>query len=542
MIQRNTHNTTAREPAVLVTGATGFIGHYTLAELLRSGQRCAALLRSPMAGSRQRLAGLLAALGVDLDEQARVGRLLLWEGDLNGTLPRGLGVQVDRVLHVAACTDFDPTPNGDPWRTNVLGTRRLLHWSASRGVGSFHLVSSAYQCGHQTAAVPERIAAGTGCFHNAYEQSKRQAELDAQRWASNRGALLTVYRPSIVVGDTVSGRATSFGGFYLLARATQLVSQQYNADDTARHQTGIRLLGDGAAAQNLVPVDYVARMVATGVTNSRHAGKVYHLTHPHPPTNNEIKQAVDTFFDVAGSRFVPPQEMTRSTLSALEQHFYDGCRPVRAYLTDTPSFHRRNCLFLEFASGARCPRYDAEHFHRLLDYATGTRWGRRTQRKATASAGPSHEHDPQVATYFDAYLPRMVDHSEVARQTAMTVTMCFVLTDMPWGAWRCAFVAGQLSQCTRHDREADVPGPVDFTYRTTRHVFWDAVAGRVDPQAVFMRQLATVEGDLESALKTAFVLHRFNREFPCTPETLRHWSTRGPGSDMATTLTGTQDG
>ncbi len=510
---------------VFITGATGFIGHHVLAELLSRGVYCAALLRPDMRTNKNRLKTLLKALGVDLDYHARDGRLLLLEGDLNGVMPRAVGADIQSVLHIAACTDFEGKPNGDPMRTNVQGTRRLLDWAAQRDIKCIHLVSSAYRCGIVNTEVAECVDIARPIFNNDYEHSKWQAERDVLGWSQTHDVILTVYRPSIVVGHSMTSRTTSFGGFYVMARATQVLAQSFGDDVQGRRTTGVRVVGRASASQDLVPVDYVASMIATATTDSRYHGRVYHLTHPKPPSNATIKAAVDTYFDVDGSDFIDPDHMDDSELTSTERLFYDASQPVCAYLTHTPVFNRDNTHVLEAQAGVCCPAYTPQRLQDLIRYAESVRWGRKRKPAGIDQAGHLTCHDDKLPVYFERYLPARVAESEVARRTAMTVTVRFVIEDAPECAWRCRFVSGRLVHSQRATTHPE-PGPVDdFVYITSRQVFWEATAGQADPQRVFLENRVRVTGDVETALKMAMVLYQFNREFPCTPESLDKWQT-----------------
>lgn len=507
---------------VLVTGSTGFIGHYALGELVSRGIPCAALLRPALNESTSRLKALLKAIDVDLDRHVAQGRLLLLEGDINGRLPRAIGAQLGSVLHIAGCTDFQAKPNGDPWRTNVEGTQRLLAWAATKNIRTIHFVSSAYRCGLMDESVPETIGDQPPVFNNDYEHSKWQAEREAQTWARQHDASLTVYRPSIVVGDSQTHRTTGFSGFYVMARATQVIAQSYGDDVARRQETGIRVVGNPDATQDLVPVDYVAKMIATGVVNRRYHGEVYHLTHPDPPSNATIKNAIDAHFDVGGSGFIAPDELDTAEMSSVEQLFYDASSPVRTYLTHNPRFLRGNTFFLELAAGVQPPTYTSARLHRLIRFAESAGWGRSTRKRSPLKQAEAST-DEQIATYFEHFLPSQVQASEVARSTAMSAIVRFVFTDSPRVAWRCTFVAGHLLRSERADTCIEPQTQDDFVYLTSRNVFWQAAAGEADPQRIFMEDRAQVTGDVESALRMAVVLHRFNQEFPCTPESLAAW-------------------
>ena len=171
---------------ILLTGATGLIGHHVLARMLSQGRRVVVLLRN---GERDlpRLDALLASLLVDLNVHRREGRLVPLRGDVCSGIdaPRG-NYEVNAVLHIAACTRFEADRAGDPYRTNVQGTIRLLEWAATHDVRCMHLVSTAYVCGRPSSdtVIPERIEVDSPCFHNDYERSKWTAEQLCRSWAA----------------------------------------------------------------------------------------------------------------------------------------------------------------------------------------------------------------------------------------------------------------------------------------------------------------------------------------------------------------------
>jgi len=370
----------------LLTGATGLIGHYVLAELLRRKQRCAVLLRPPLAKSMARLAKLLTALDVSTDDQVACERLLPLEGDLWDTWPEARHLGLTCVVHGAASTRFSLDRDGEPRRTNVEGTARLLEWCSELGVEDLHLVSSAYACGRDRAEVAETLHHSEPTFHNEYERSKWESERLGQEWAGSLGRRLTLYRPSVVVGEYRSGCSTKFSGFYLAARATEFLDRAHaGADALARHNIDLRLRGRPTDCQNIVPVDYVASMIATLVRDRKRWGRVYHLAHPDPPTNALIKESFEAYFGIGGGRFVDPEEFSSHNLNEHERHFRDISRSIEHYFVDTPRFVRANTAEAEQELGIACPTYDRASIHRLVAYAQSAEWGR--SREAHSVAG-----------------------------------------------------------------------------------------------------------------------------------------------------------
>ncbi len=248
----------------LLTGATGFIGRALLPRLLhRDSERPVyCLIR---AGDRAELRGRRAALLADLAlSPEHAERVIALPGDLTrGDL--GLGVEhaeaitrVDEVFHVAATTRFDLTL-GQARRVNVRGTAHLLAFAreaaAHAPLRRLHYVSTAY--------LGRVLEDGTRRFRNPYEQSKWEAE---QKVLAARAELpVTVYRPSIVMGDSRSGWTPHFRVLYEPMKWIYLGK-----------------LGVFPASPELrfdvVPVDYVCDALLALAERPDSVGAVYPLT------------------------------------------------------------------------------------------------------------------------------------------------------------------------------------------------------------------------------------------------------------------------
>lgn len=213
--------------AILLTGATGFVGMAVLARLLeRTDRYVVVLVRAP--SSAQADARLNALLGSVFEAPERHRRRVTAVcGDL--TAP-GLGLGVDRdwiaeevrdVVHGAASVAF-ALPLAESRSINVEGTRRILDLAedaAARGEGLRRItyVSTAYVAGDRHGCAREaELDVGQG-FHNAYEQSKHEAEHLV--WSRRARLPVTIVRPSIVVGERGTGWTASFNVVYGPLRA-----------------------------------------------------------------------------------------------------------------------------------------------------------------------------------------------------------------------------------------------------------------------------------------------------------------------------------
>jgi thioester reductase-like protein len=242
------------DSAILLTGATGFLGGEVLARLLEHGQRavCALVRAHDQAGAQRRLDRVIDSLGLDRD--AVGDRATAIAGDVTEPLlgldtrsRAELAERTGRIIHCAASVSF--TLGLDESRQiNVGGTSRMLDLAefcvrVGGGLDSFVHVSTAYVAGRHPEPFSEADLDRGQEFRNAYERSKFEAELAV----AERAATLPVQvvRPSIVVGDSRTGWTSSFNVVYGPLRAF----------DRGAFPV---LPARASAPVDIVPVDFVA--------------------------------------------------------------------------------------------------------------------------------------------------------------------------------------------------------------------------------------------------------------------------------------------
>lgn len=169
----------------LLTGASGFVGSHLCRALLKRGWRVKAALRDVA----QCPDGALPILIGDIDDRTE------WTEALTG---------IDVVFHLAARVHVMQETAADPSReferTNVHGTERLAQQAASVGVRQLVYISSIGVNGNES---PPGSAFTEQCVpqpHNAYAQSKLQAELVLRELSSHTDLVTTIVRPPLVYG------------------------------------------------------------------------------------------------------------------------------------------------------------------------------------------------------------------------------------------------------------------------------------------------------------------------------------------------------
>ena len=500
----------ARTRYTLITGATGFIGHVLLAELLRRGHACAVLARKSPGATLDTLASLLADLGIDTAALRSAGRLIAIEGSLPDDLPAQLPCQVARIVHSAASTRFEPNSSGDPARTNTAGTASLLEAAERWGVAELHLVSTAFVCGITRGPVAEQVLRDPPEFHNAYEKSKWTAEQLAIRWSERNRSNCTIYRPSIVVGDRSTGRATRFCGLYLALRAIDKAHRSLGNGQAARSTPPLRIEGREEDRMNYIPVDHLARLMTDIIDSPAHHGRVYNLVDAHPPTHRELLQSIEAYYGVPVAHYVEPGAAADAPAGDPTRDFHISIHGSQPYFLAPPEFDRTNVAAAEAHFSRPWPRWDRASIARVIDYARRAGW----RARASAPAPAMTTQIDQLDAYFQHFLPEQVARSTISEMTDLTTTLRFIIDGTPNGEWTCRFEQGRLVQVRR-----GVNGVTeDFAYRLSAPHFWDIVSARTDPQQAFIEGHVEVSGDIEQALKMGMILRQLNSDHPYTPQ------------------------
>ena len=503
-------------PWILLTGATGFLGAALVHELITRNQRVLCLVRSDSpTTARERVVNVLRSWTSDVEHLFETGQLAVIRGDLHASaagvpsdLQAGLRGRIASVVHVAGNVRFSATTDGEPAHTNVGGTEQVFKLAHALDCRDWHFVSTAYVAGAVKDA-REQMYAAPPPFRNVYEQSKWEAEQRAATLARQAAATLTIYRPSIVVGHSETGQATRFTGVYYLFRATSLLAraaaQQKSID---RHALPLHIPARASGQPNLICSDDVAHAFGTLFADKAAHGGVYHVTHPEPPTNAQLKRVLEAEYDLAGGSFVgdakaDTDQSPPTQHAPLQQLFDEVTQPVADYLFDAPRFDRTQVD--RFVKQPPAPWTD-ERLARLIAFAEHGGW------RASGTARHAETQVEEVGKYFREFLPaRMAGpHLAAIRDTDLSVR--FEIGSVTGGHWWCRFANGRVVTV-----EPAANKPADVVYRTSVLRFRAAVAGEISGAELFLSGDAQVEGDIERALKFAMVLEEFVRAHPYAP-------------------------
>jgi amino acid adenylation domain-containing protein/thioester reductase-like protein/non-ribosomal peptide synthase protein (TIGR01720 family) len=273
----------SREPrSVLLTGATGFVGSFLLAELLRRTRAdvfCLVRAAGPVEGL-DRIRRSLEAYSLWDDSLA--ARIRPLPGDLAqprlGLSPERfheLSAELDAIYHNGALVNF-AYPYAALKRPNVLGTGEVLRLAAEGRVKPVHFVSTTSVFDSDLfadwAVVDESVdPSGSRGLPDGYVQSKWVGER-LVRLAGERGLPVAIYRMGRVGWDSRTGAWAETDFVYRMIRSCLQLGSAPELD---------RLIP-------ITPVDYVAAALVELSLKPGSRGGAFHLTAPKPVEWNRI--------------------------------------------------------------------------------------------------------------------------------------------------------------------------------------------------------------------------------------------------------------
>jgi hypothetical protein len=273
------------------------------------------------------------------------------------------------------------------------------------GIRKLHHVSTAYVCGLRTGRILESDLDAGQEHGNDYEVSKFRAELLVREadFLDNP----TIYRPSIILGDSRTGYTSTFYGFYaplklmstMLSKAAGVASTREELITHigfASHQLTQILNLTGRERKNYVPVDWVSAVMSHIIVRPQYHGKTYHLA-PNEPVKLELtrrvmEQAFETYTELAERKTHSAAEW-----SEFESYFIEGMKVYQSYWRDDPVFDTTNT---QAAAGhLPCPQLDGDLFMRVCRFAIESKFGRKAARRISS---PPIDVRGKMSSWLDA--------------------------------------------------------------------------------------------------------------------------------------------
>ncbi len=350
---------------VFLTGGTGTIGSALVPRLLADGDTALTLLIRARddADLHARLAEMLDHWQYQPGD-SRASRIRPLRGDISlpqfGVGDAGFARLADETTHIIHCAASVKLnmEMAQARATAVTPTRTVLdlgrRCAQAQTLRKIDLVSTVGVWGRTPGRMPERRLPEVSDFHNTYEAAKAEAERVI--WNEGDGLPITVHRPSMVVGETGSGRVMHFQVFYHLCEFL----------------SGARTYGVmpelGHTRLDTVPVDWVADAIHWCSSHEETAGQIFHLcSGPDGAISlTSLQQRVRIAWQAHGRKLPGLRRVNRGLLERLvpvigalagekARRALRGLPPILAYLAEDQGFSNLRTAQTLAAAGLPVP-------------------------------------------------------------------------------------------------------------------------------------------------------------------------------------------
>ena len=233
----------------------------------------------------------------------------LVEGDITrenlGIAPEDLEIvraETTDVFHLAAVYELGVAKDLAR-RVNVDGTINVNKFVESLpNVRRYNYVSTCYVAGRRTGEILETELEHFKGFRNYYEETKYLAETEVEHLKAKIPT--TIFRPSVVVGDSKTGETAKYDGIY------SLILYLRKAPNLLRFVN----VGNNRVKLNLVPVDFVVEAIAALTRDKNAVGKTVALADPKPLSTAELFDAIAESLTGKKSIVKPPEKLIEKSL------------------------------------------------------------------------------------------------------------------------------------------------------------------------------------------------------------------------------------
>lgn len=289
---------------VLLTGISGNLGYEVALDLDRRGIKIIPVVRR---GKKN----------FPLANQIPFVQVI--ENDLTQDEEFPITVPIDYIVHCAGNVHFRNSGN-----TNETMMKQIIKLATGLKI-PIYFVSTAFVYRPSGVKV---------VFNNNYEEDKYQAE----QVLISSGISHTIFRPSVLVGNSKTGQIQNFSGFY------SIVTEFLSAVNDSR-QKGQRLRFPNLPGKSdMVAVDQAARYIGDTLQDGKL--ELLYLTNPKPPKSSWVLNETLSFFKV--SDYVDILDITfgdygKLDLSDEERRLHNFCRHFNPYWTINYNFPATVC-------------------------------------------------------------------------------------------------------------------------------------------------------------------------------------------------------
>ncbi len=290
---------------VFMTGFPGFIAHRLVERLTSQDTQFFLLVQKQFTEKAMRdIEQISEKTSIPLENFAII------EGDIT---QKNLGMseedlktvlsETTDIFHLAAI--YDLAVKKDPaYLVNVEGTRNVNEFVKNApNLRRYNYISTCYVAGKRNGEILENELEHDAGFRNFYEETKYVAEMEVEKLKTELP--VTIFRPSVVVGDSRTGETAKYDGIY------SIIFYLRKFPSLLRFVN----VGNKIVKLNLVPVDFVVEGIAALSKDENAVGKTIALADPNPLSTEDICNAIIEAMTGKKSVITPPPKLIEFSLN-----------------------------------------------------------------------------------------------------------------------------------------------------------------------------------------------------------------------------------
>jgi len=208
------------------------------------------------------------------------------------------------IYHLAAIYDLS-VEKELAYSVNVNGTKFVNEIVCkTKNLHRYNYISTCYVAGMRDDRIYENELQHDKGFRNYYEETKHFAEIEVESLKNDFP--VTIYRPSVVCGDSKTGETAKYDGIYYVITFLLKFPEVFRLVN----------VGNNDVRLNLVPVDFVIESLAVLAQDEKAVGKTIALADPNPMTTEEICDSIAETITNKKSVITPPPKLVETFLNS----------------------------------------------------------------------------------------------------------------------------------------------------------------------------------------------------------------------------------
>jgi nucleoside-diphosphate-sugar epimerase len=338
------------DKTIFLTGFPGFIAGRLVERLAREGARFLLLVQPGFVGrALEDIERISEKTGTPRDG------FRVMEGDITR---EDLGLSAEDlaearreatvVFHLAALYDL-AVRQDIAMRVNVEGTRNVNGFARRlASLRRYHYVSTCYVAGRRTGRILESELRHAAGFRNHYEETKYLAELEVE--ALKAELPVTIHRPAVVCGDSLTGETAKYDGVYYLIKYLLMQPRLLSLAN----------IGNRDVRLNVVPIDFVVEAMAALARDERAVGATVQIADPQPLTTHELFETIAQSLARRGSLLTVPPALVQKSLAFKVSEKLTGLPRVGApYFFLRQTYDTARAQELLAPHGIACPPFSS---------------------------------------------------------------------------------------------------------------------------------------------------------------------------------------